>query len=439
MGLFYSQFRWLAFALVMTITGVTFIASAQSLYSSPQPAKTPQTPAKYRISQDGKIVLPQGEKTISIQDFKRINLDLQNYKKTPTKKEMSQRSQGGDVSGGGTSILINGERRLLDIARSQSVAEKISYQEFSANDKIKKIVFQETNLDKYIQQALTRTSSASVELAELLTSLYQVTPFYLAHGSFKLVDTNLALSAELNLPNTSVLTTAFNIKNLGILIASDSFLEMNAFHQSGLVIHELLRTLQIHLKIHLSNSEIQNLTASILDSQSDLSALLATTPLRTFSKENNFEAVHNKLNMLKARAVKKYKISAHTETQTDIQTEAQKNLSVNFENSQKWFALANEASAISASILEYVTLQQSSLNHQDLANLEKISDELDLITVQARAEAVQNLSSKALSAMSDLNGSLLSPQRQFISDCSFPDQADPVCSELRTVLKALID
>lgn len=230
-------------------------------------------------------------------------------------------SEGGDVSGGGTTVLFENRRTLLDVFFDESAHKKLAEPSFrytsKAIDQLKALTNDEINL--YLNAGFKKIHQSSPELSDLLRQIYEKTPFYIVAGRFKIKDSNYFLNPYLQYPVDSKLaTSALNIRGIGIFISRNDFSEMNSFNQAALIMHELFRYLQIHFSVNLKNSEIQNLTRSAMVSRVSFEAALQKSALNFMSKSYVIQ-LKESLTQVQAQ-IQKLEEAAILNTLSDLRT-----------------------------------------------------------------------------------------------------------------------
>lgn len=386
-----------------------------------------RTYGKSRLTGDGKIELTNNTSALSVKNIKEQFKDITDQKKLDSLK-MS--SMGGEVSGGGTTLFFGGQRRLLDVyflKSSYMEGKLINYQSYGTK-RIEHVDLKHTEVNTLIQTVIERLTGVSFKLGSALQSAYENIPFYFVSGRFHLVDTNFYLDSDLNYPSDAqVSTTAFNIKSIGVLVSRDLFLEMDEFNQASLIIHELLRFLQIHLSVQMSNADIQNLTAAIMDSESDLRGALMKSSLSFIIESSQGEdpLVARFLSLMDV-AIKNYRIAPSILRGSD-------------DAIADWYDVAEVAAQVSSNLLELYVAKKQAWSQGELLKLERLTDKFDAIVVQARSNGVRNIHAKAWGGMTELDGLFLRPKKDFITACSREREQTKACTAFYQVLNRLID
>lgn len=195
-------------------------------------------------------------------------------------------AEGGDVSGGGSTILFESRRYLLDVffdnlpQQLQAQSRPLQW----GTNKIDRFEISASDVSNQLEAAFAKINRVSPSLAEVLRAIAEKTPVYLVSGRFQVKDANYVLNPYLKYPAGAELSTsALNIRGIGILISKNDFAQMNAFNQAALIMHELIRYMQIHFSVNLKNSDIQNLTRAAMVPALKFEDVLAGTVLSFMS------------------------------------------------------------------------------------------------------------------------------------------------------------
>ena len=282
----------------------------------------------------------------------------------------------------------------------------ITYKSYGTK-RIEQVALKHTEVNTLLQLALERLTEVSSKLGSALQKAYEDIPFYFVSGRFHLIDTNFYLDSDSNYPSDAqVSTTAFNIKGIGVLVSRDQFLEMDEFNQVALILHELLRFLQIHLSVQMSNADIQNITAAIMDSEADLRDTLMRSSL-SFIVESSQEEdpLVARFQSLLAVAIKNYRIAPSILRGSD-------------DTVVYWYDVAEVAAQVSSKLWVLYVANKQAWSQSELLKIERLSDQFDAVVVQARSKGVRNIHAKAWEGMTELEGLFLRPKNDFITVCS---------------------
>lgn len=411
--------------------GLPLFVCAQNMNSLQKPSfEKLQVPQKnnetLRFTKDGKIELTKDLKSLSVQQIRKL---LSETGGPVMKPDPRGKSLGGEVSGGGTTLLWKGQRRLLDVSSFKQVpgvSNSVNSKDYGTK-RIERIALETTAINARIQKVFQRAGIVSPKLSLTLQRAYKDIPFYFAAGQFREMDTNFYLDPKNRYPEQAqVFTTAFNVQNMGVLISRKHFLEMDEFNQAALIVHELLRSMQVQLSAPLSNPDVQNLTAALVDTNADLRGALRESSLGLLVGAVAEDALFERFQSLIEVARVSYRLSPsacydHLGSMPD------------------WYDIADEASLFSSKLLQFITLNQQVLNSEERLQTQALLEQFDIVAINARVKGLQLIHAKAWGAMAQLLGVLLQPQSDIIKTCSEQGAAEATCSEFYDTLNSLID
>jgi hypothetical protein len=181
---------------------------------------------------------------------------------------------GGNISGGGSIVKVQGTPVLLDLLFSPSVGP-LDGQPGQPLPKTK--AFLTLGFDRLNQGdfAVTKAALERVSIWEktspVVTGLLQeaLTHARLYYTQYRIGfrDTHYfippAFAAHVN--ENEFTTIAYYAKNFGILVSQPDFDELDFRNQVALVIHESLRHVQIQYGYLMSDASVQKMTAAIVD------------------------------------------------------------------------------------------------------------------------------------------------------------------------------
>lgn len=398
------------------------------------------TRSSFQRLSSSQILVPKGSQGFSLRALENRE-GLSNPKTLDLLRNQTEMQSGGDISGGGgTTLLRNGKRTFLDLEIADFENRGCCFLAGSflnkgnwGSQRIQRVDLQKTELGPIVQLAIRQLSQLSPVLEKSLLQIYKSLPFYFVDGSFKLLDTNFYIPKEFfNEPDDVLIsTTALNIKSVGILISRQQFAEMDSTNQSALILHELLRSIQIQFRVALSNFEIQQITASFFQGQLHLEKTLGESQLGRVIKnsphENSLRTEFCGLSQLLNSRIG----SAMAQDICDPMVGS----------SKSYFDLADAAAKLSLALLQF-RIELRSKPHPDKPEaqiIESYEDQLDRIVAKARGAGAAVIGAKALSAIAELHGSFLSNQVAFISACGQESQISKSCFNFSVILKQLIE
>lgn len=336
---------------------------------------------------------------------------------------------GGDISGSGNTLFYNGKRKLLDTFFMRSSEANIQLFEGTSSNLLENFNPSKTNLNTIIQPIFNRLSSLYPSLSNALLKIYTHMPFYLVAGQFRFLETSFYLDKQLEYPSDAELfTTALYIKNIGVLISRKHFFEMDEFNQAALIIHELLRGLQIQYSLQMKNSEIQSMTASLMDPYSDLTNALMNSSLQVILQKPQDVSTMKDFRILLDSVRSKYNITPY----------------INPNSSHlSFYDLADISANISLQLLDLFIKQRSNYtNKGEIKKLDEISDfsdQFDKKVVEWRSYGVKKMHYSVLEGLIELTISLnLKPAKAFISKCNREWIESQKCADLSDKVRDLI-
>lgn len=413
---------------------VPIFAHAQSVINLPR--RGPITGPPFERLSSSKILVPKGLPGLSLGALK--NEGLSNPKTLRNQNEMKL---GGDISGGsGTTLLRNGKRTFLDLDIADfenkgccfSAGSFLSTENWGSG-RIQRVDLQKTELGPIVQLAIRQLSQISPVLEQSLLQIYKSLPFYFVNGNFKILDTNFYIPKEFfaRYEDALISTTALNMKGIGILISRQQFAEMDSQHQSALILHELLRSMQIQFAVSLSNFEIQQITASFFQDKLRLEKSLGESQLGRVIK-NSRHKISLKSEFCRISQILNSKIGSAVAVGICDPVVG---------SSISYFDLADAAAGLSLTLLEFRIGLRSKpqMEQYDPQIIESYEDQLDSIVANARGSGVAVIGAKSLSAMAELQGSFLSNQFEFISACGQESEISKPCFDFTAILNQLIE
>lgn len=399
-----------------------------------QPLDTPRIDKARVLIIDKKIILPPGQSGIRLE--KAINLTPKNNDLKKVDSLFKRMSSGGDMSGGGSTLLVSNQRFFLDLFREKEKLNSLSCAvEVPVNNShlLSKIKFEESCLDSTIMQAFDRVSGIAPRLRQTLIAIYKNLPFYFSTGQFRVLDTNFYIDSSKQFPDeTQISTTALYIKDLGVIISLPQFRELNQTHQAALVAHEVLRTLQIQYSLEMTNAEIQEIVASLFDeSENRLRITLKNSRLADF-----IEIQFQQPPILKAISLRFSELAELNPELGEAGIKQFKSL-LESPNQNFWFDLSDLLAHTSSDILRYRTRQ--GYDETTRIQLEELENHFDRLVAQIRGKGIHNLQLTALNKTAELTGFIMSFKGRSFEDCSKLIRDERNCANLSQALRELIN
>lgn len=338
-------------------------------------------------------------------------------------------AKGGDISGSGNTLFYNGKRKLIDTFFMNQPESQLQLISSKSKKLIEIFHLTKTEINTLIQPIFYRLSKHYPSLSQILLKTYQQTPFYFIAGQFRFLDLNLYVDPHIEYPNDAkISTTALFIKNIGIIISKNPFFEMDSFNQTALIIHEILRTLQIQYTLQMRNSDIQSITAALMDPKADLNSVIINSSLKTVLLSPQEVSIMKDFKILLESIKNRYNIIPSVNPNID-------HLS--------FFDVANISADVSLKLLQLLfEIRYKDTKFDKIKTLTEIidfQDHLDLKVVEFRNYGIRKLHYNAIEGAMELSFSLkLNPVKEFISNCNQEWIESQKCSELYGKLKALI-
>lgn len=334
-------------------------------------------------------------------------------------------AKGGDISGSGNTLFYNGKRKLLDVFFINSPASSLPLAPRTSSNLIENFNPSETNIDTTILPIFKRLSNLYPSLSTALFKIYKHIPFYLVSGQFRFLDSNFHLDKKLEYPiDAELSTTALYIKNIGVLVSRNQFYEMDEFNQTALIIHELLRSLQLQYSLQMKNSEIQSITEALMNPSIDLTNVLMSTSLQPLLKPQEGSIVKG-FRILLDTVMSKYNIVP--------------SINPNSSNLNS-FDLANISADVSLQLLNLrIKLKSEYVKKDELQKIEIFEDEFDKKVAEFRSNGVRSIYYNSLEGLIGSNFLFnAKPVQAFILMCNREWIESQECTDLSHKLRALI-
>lgn len=193
--------------------------------------------------------------------------------------ELNRQVAGGMNSGGGHIVLTkNGDFVLLDLFLKDP---SLQFQKESRNG----IVLPESKsfknlgvdylkdadpLSRAIYNLIEKWNTSSPQFTFLLKHAMKSTQFYYVNEALNFKDSEFFIPPDFNDSNIKIETVAAIYSQwYGVFLSKTSFDQLNDINQRAVIVHELLRHLQIGYRIHITNEDLQKITAAIVLDDSD--------------------------------------------------------------------------------------------------------------------------------------------------------------------------
>jgi len=180
---------------------------------------------------------------------------------------------GPGTSGGGTGVSVNGKNILLDLYVAnpnivqQSLLPGLKLPETKALNKIhlENLSLQSSSLEAKIMDRLKLWEKNSPELITLIKTALKGIFFYYTDYKFKRKDDSQYIPSSMSsIKKTDLTSIAFYEKDFGVLLSKPVFESLDEESQAGLILHEVIRHMQIQYGYQMSTKSLQTLTAKIL-------------------------------------------------------------------------------------------------------------------------------------------------------------------------------
>lgn len=382
-----------------------------------------------------KINLPLRQSDLLLEEILRLIPKINDSKKVDS--QIIQVA-GGDMSGGGSTLTHNNQRFFLDLYRENV---SVGFSSCNLNSSIKrtqflsKFNFEASCLGQIIAQILDRTQKIAPRLHQSFMAIYRNLPFYFSSGKFRILDENFFLDPLKEFdPQMTISTTALYIKNLGIVISLPQFLELSESHQVGLVIHEILRSLQIQFSLKMTNSEIQQIVAALFSGDEDR---LLTTLKK--SRLSDFLELQKEQDPLLKEIFSYYSVLINLNQELGATELKRLERLIHSETTNWSFELSDILAQTSREILTYRIKSKQKVSQNQLVPLENLEEKIDRMVVQTRGQGIRGIYTKTLDRVAELTGFLLNYNGHPFSYCAELRVLDQHCSNLSQKLKALID
>lgn len=349
-----------------------------------------------------------------------------------------QVARGGDMSGGGSTLLQGNQRFFLDLYNENLNLSLSSCRIGSIQPTkffLSRFIFEDSCLNQPIMQILDRSKKVAPRLYQSFVAIYRNLPFYFSSGKFRILDENFYLSPDKQFGSQMIIsTTALYIKNLGIVISFPQFLELSEAHQAGLVIHELLRSMQIQFSLKMTNAEIQEIVAALFSA--DETRLLAT--LKKSGLRDFLELKKNKDPMLEEIFSYYSELIYLNPDLGHVEVKRIEKL-LRSETATWSFDLSDVLAETSHEILVYRQQSKQKNSQSEVVRLEGLEQKMDRMVAQVRAQGIREIYISSLDRVAELTGFLLNHTRYSLSYCADVVGNDQPCSSLSQKLKVLIN
>lgn len=270
-----------ASVLVVAATlGLHLQSSGQQLEAAPQARALPiikfgATDAK-KIRADVKadaIAKPvvDAKATVSSSKVDPDALIKAKMKRQIIKSDSKKMVEGGIATGGGQTILSNGNLGLLDffvlspgLFYSKDSGIKIPDTENLTRLGLDSFYIKDLGLMDDMIDLLARWSTKSGQAVRILQAALNSTRFIFIDRDFNYQDSQFYLPEIFNAQFEERKTAALYLPPYGVIISKPRFEKLSRTNQIGLLTHELFRNLQITYKLKISNQDLQRLTVQLI-------------------------------------------------------------------------------------------------------------------------------------------------------------------------------
>lgn len=202
-------------------------------------------------------------------------------------KDQKVFARGTDLSGGGTSVKItnsngNPGRVLLDFYNFGNIPENNTSAPLLARTEslkklgIEKLDLQKTSFQNDLQKRFNLWKSKSPLFVKFLEQAMQNISIYYTTFQISKLDMNTYLPDQTFHESLDPRSVAFYAKGFGILISLREFEQFSYENQKALILHEILRHLQIGYGFKMEDETVQFLVNAILTADTTDSSTLDT-------------------------------------------------------------------------------------------------------------------------------------------------------------------